>query len=934
MGFALSPSGELTSVFSAIKGKGNTIVSNPVRQNLKALSIQQGFPLFKGTNMSYTIEELAELQIKLEIGMKTAGVERFHKNNQRAIDNGSSSETYWNKRILQNIIGPMSESIEAYIDYYTGRRGKPVKALAYIKLVDPKVASFITLKTIIDKSVRDVNLDSVIDSIGQKIEDQVRFESMEKFADKYTAKVKERLKQARSKSYRHQRNAMLAGERKLAEGSEDFEAMDEWEPWGIDAHRHIGSMLVNIVLDNITFEGNPVFKKINIFRQSGNDKGKKYKELTKIVPTEYVCAWIDEYKEVMEKESPAYRPCIIPPLDWTTPTNGGYHVPEIRNTLPMVKCRKSQRNRLTLEQMPLVYKAVNGLQRMPWKVSKDVLQVAMDIKELGIDLAMPQREPYEVPECPVPPEYKEFRGKDLKRMLTDQEWQDFMIWRKEATYVYLLDNKRKAKYMTTHSTISTAKMYQDFDKFYFVYTMDSRGRVYAKSDTISPQGDDLQKGLIKFAEGKPLGTEGYYWLAVHGAGKWGNDKITFDERVKFIEDMTDDIRDFVADPLTNTGWAGADKPWQFLNWCFEWAELADWLDDGKDMTEFMSYIPCAQDGSCSGLQHYSAMLRDSIGGRAVNLVPDEKPNDIYGQVSDLAVVKLEDMAATGELGFEMKTNRLSPEQIQDVASGLLNIKGGINRSITKPPVMTKTYGSTYMRCMETTSQYFIDLQSKENKQAKAEKRDPVPVHPFAQIGEEGVTLRDAEKICAKVIWEALNETVTSAVDGMQFIQQVASYMAKAGCHLEWETPTGFIVEQREYEYKSRRIKTQLLGNTRFTIAEETNKLDVNKMQSSSSPNFVHSMDASHLVLAVNAFLDAGFSGIAVIHDDFGTHACDTPKLRDLLRETFVNLYYKNDVLDQFLEHNEALLLEEIEIPLPASGTLNIKDVLESPYAFG
>ena len=882
--------------------------------------------------MTYSIDELAKVQVNLEIGMKTAGVKRFHKNNQRAIDNGSNSETYWNKRILQKIIQPMSDSIEAYIDYYTGRRGKPVKALAYIKLVEPKVAAFICLKTIIDKSVGNANLDSVIDSIGQKIEDQVRFSSMEKFADKYTAKVKERLKKARSKSYKHQRNAMLAGERKLSEPSERFESLDEWEPWGIDIHRHIGAMLVNIVLENVTFNGEPVFKKINMFKQSGNGNGKKYKEVTKLIPTDYICDWIDEYKEVMEKESPAYRPCIVPPLDWTTPNNGGYYIPEIRKTLPLVKCRKSQLKRLTIEQMPAVYKAINGLQNIAWQISDNVLQVAKDIKALGIDLAMPQKEPYEIPPCPVPDEYNELRGKELKNILNDREWNDFMMWRREAAIVYLEDNKRKAKYMSTHSTISTADLYKDFERFYFVYTMDSRGRVYAKSDTISPQGDDFQKGLIKFAEGKKLGEEGMYWLSVNGAGKWGNDKCTFDERVQFIKDMTEDIRDFVADPLTNTGWAGADKPWQFLNWCFEWSELQDWIEEGNDAADFVSCIPCAQDGSCSGLQHYSGMLRDIIGGRAVNLVPDVKPNDIYGQVASLASSKLEDIALTGE--YEFKIKDMTVQELKDIASGLLQVKGGISRGLAKPPTMTKTYGSTYLRCMDTTFQYFSELQSKENKQAKAEKREPVKVHPFASIGEDGVTIRDAEKVCSKVIWDSLNETVTSAVYGMDFIQKVAGYMAKACCHLEWETPTGFIVEQKEYEYKSRRIKTQLLGNTRFTIAEETKTLDVHKMQSSSAPNFVHSMDASHLVLAVNAFLDAGFSGIAVIHDDFGTHACDTPKLRDLLRKTFVQMYDENDVLAQFIEHNESLLLEEIPIELPLSGTLNIKDVEKSDYAFG
>ena len=46
------------------------------------------------------------------------------------------------------------------------------------------------------------------------------------------------------------------------------------------------------------------------------------------------------------------------------------------------------------------------------------------------------------------------------------------------------------------------------------------------------------------------------------------------------------------------------------------------------------------------------------------------------------------------------------------------------------------------------------------------------------------------------------------------------------------------------------------------------------------------------------------------------------------------MYRDNDVLAQFKEHNEALLLEEIDVPLPEMGSLNIEDVLTSEYAFG
>lgn len=869
-------------------------------------------------------KHLAQIQVDLEMRMKTSGIERFFRNNARFEENNLNSETDWNRRVIQEVVHPMSEAIQAYIDYYTGKPGKPVKALAYIKLVDPLEAAFITIKAALDQSVMEVNLDHIVDLIGQKIEDQVRFSKMEEHSAGYVAKVKERLAKARSKNYRHQRNAMLAGEEKLVvPQSKSFEPMTSWQNWGIDAHRHIGAALVNILLEYVTFEGQPVFQKK--FVHGVKAWSKKAHNKTMLVPTEHMMDWIDRYKKIMSLQSPAFRPCVIPPVEWSTPYDGGYHVKDVRDTLPLVKGRKSQVNRLTIEQMPLVYRAINGLQNMPWKVADDVLHVAKEIKRLGIGVGMPQAEPYEIPSCPLPSELKEIRGKELKKYLTDEEWEDFIEWRRTAASVYEQNNRRKSKYLAFHRTLSTADEYKQYDKIYFVYKMDNRGRIYAVSDTISPQGDDFQKGLLRFAEGKPLGEHGLYWLTVHGAGKWGYDKVSFDERIKFIYEMADDIRDFAADPLTNTGWASADKPWQFLNWCFEWAALMDFVDDGGDAKKFVSYIACAQDGSCSGLQHYAAMLRDLVGGAAVNLVPDLKPNDIYAQVATLTALKLKEKAEIKDL--ENPTEAL-------LADGLLSVKDGINRKICKPPVMTKTYGSTHLRCMRTTSDYFADLQEKEDRIAKAENRESVKVHPFVRPGEDGLPMKDAEKLCASTIWQALKETVTAASDGMQFIQNVASYMAKAGSHLEWVTPTGFIVEQKELEYKSRRIKTQLMGNTRFTIAEETNKIDVNKMRTASAPNFVHSMDASHLTLAVNGFLDAGFTGIAVIHDDFGTHAADTPKLRCILRQTLVDMYTKHDVLSDFLEYNEALLLSEIDIDLPKVGELDLNLILESDYAFG
>lgn len=68
-------------------------------------------------------------------------------------------------------------------------------------------------------------------------------------------------------------------------------------------------------------------------------------------------------------------------------------------------------------------------------------------------------------------------------------------------------------------------------------------------------------------------------------------------------------------------WQAADSPWQLLAVCYD---LKAALASG-DPQSYMSKLPIHQDGSCNGLQHYAALGRDESGGRAVNLLPVDKP---------------------------------------------------------------------------------------------------------------------------------------------------------------------------------------------------------------------------------------------------------------------------------------------------------------------
>lgn len=874
----------------------------------------------------YTPEQLAIIQIENEINMKTAGIERFHMNNERAISNGSASDTNWNRRIIQELIEPMALAIDAYLDYYKGRRGKPSKTLTYLRSLPSTQASYITIKNVLDSLTRETKARDVAKRVGQRIEDQVRFSGISESAPRYIEKVKLSLRQNNSAKYKHQSAVMSHAGDTLMRGDKDkgFEPKPElrWLKWPEQDLLQLGSQLVNIFADNILFNGNPVICKRTVVK---NKKKDSY-----LAPTEHMEAWIEEYKEVMESMSPAFAPCVVPPKRWSTPFDGGYYISEVAETLPMVKCRRTQLYRLTYEQMPEVYDAINALQNVAWQINDDVMDVARQIISLSLPLGLPSKEPIEMPVCPIGEEYEELSGLDLKDVMSKEEWEDFLLWKHDKTEAHKKENKRKADFVKIQRILGSASQYQDFKEIYFVYTADFRGRIYSRSDSVSPQGNDIQKGLIKFAEGKALGSQGYYWFCVHGANIWGEDKVTFDERVQFIEAMTDQIRDIAADPISFTEWAGADKPFQFLAWCFEYAEMMDFIENGNNREDFVSYIPVAMDGSCSGIQHYSAILRDSIGGKAVNLTPSDKPNDIYSDVAKVALLKMHEDAA--ELYGGLVADK-EAEHRAKIAEGWIMV--GIDRKITKSPVMTLPYGSTQIRCLDTISDHLQDMQKKEDALARAQNRPAARVHPFAlNRKEDGVPRFEAEKYASSVIWNSIGDVVVAAREGMKFIQTVARDLAIAGKHLEAVSPTGFIMEMRELDYTSRRVKTQLLGETFMSLKEELLTYNVRKMKSGSAPNFIHMCDASHLIKVVNAAKDQGINSIAVIHDSFGTHACDTPVLRKALVDTFVDMYTENDVLEDFIEHNEALHCMEINVPLPSKGDLDIEEVRKSKYCFG
>lgn len=888
--------------------------------------------------------------------MHGAGMDRFIRNNDRAIAGGSGSDTDWFRRLTRNFVKPMADGIQAYLDYYEGRRGRPSASLVHLRCMPTEVSSYIAIKTIFDGLMNpNQTAQGIAEQIGRRIEDEVRFTKLENAAPKYIKAIKESLKRQASQKYSHGHDVLVHAEKLL---SEDQARKDKF---GVDLERftgwsdndifNLGGKLVELFANNMLLNGVPVIRKRNIHRSLRD-------EVVVLEATEVMEAWIEEYKVVVGEMSPAYAPCVVRPLDWTGPRAGGWHTEKMRRGMPLVKCRDhSVLSRLTKRQMPSVYAAVNALQGVQWRVNKRILQVANEARLRALPLGIPARERLETPPCPVPSHFAELRGQELMAVLDAQQQEDFKAWKMEAAKTYNDEAERKAKYREAAATIDQGIQYQDFEHMHFVYTCDFRGRVYAQSSLISPQGGDLQKALCQFANAMPFGASGEYWFKVHGANVWGWDKLPFDERVAKVnsDEFLDTCLDIAADPLTFTDWTQADKPWQFLAWCVEYADFVSHCETEAPET-FPSRIAVAMDGSCSGIQHYSAMLRDEVGGKEVNLVPGDSPRDIYGAVAKIVQRWMEDiveglvpcesferMLAKAEARMKIQQSEggswdsissppftLNQMESRLIAAEWLTI--GVTRSLCKKPVMTLPYGSSQMTCRESMSQHLSDLQKAENEKARGQFRQPVQMHNFND-GKGSMSRQQGELFASGLTWEAIGKVVVAARAAMQFIKKVTHEVSIRNHGLEWVTPTGFIVNQCVYDSTARRVKTQMMGETFFTIREENPTVSVHKMKSSSAPNFVHSMDASHLVLATEDFAENGITSIAVIHDSFGTHAGNTELLRKLLTDSFVDMYLEHDVIKEFYDAQCDRVLCDLELDLPATGTLDLEDVRNSKYIF-
>ncbi|NWT21921.1 RPOM protein, partial [Cardinalis cardinalis] len=580
-------------------------------------------------------------------------------------------------------------------------------------------------------------------------------------------------------------------------------------------------------------------------------------------------------------------PMLCPPVPWTSPTFGAF---VLNDTKLMRFMDDTTHHQLLLEQCPLVnlhpvLDALNQLGNCAWKINQPVLDIIISIfNDKGdekLDIPPPLSE---APKPPTPPGNSSNWSKSFKH--------EVFLCKKKAAEMHSL--RMDALYK-----LSIANYVRD-KVFWFPHNMDFRGRTYPCPPYFNHLGNDVTRAILLFAEGRPLGPKGLDWLKIHLINLTGlKKKNALQERLEYANEIMEDILDSADHPLTGRKWwMDTDEPWQALACCMEIAKASR----SPDPAAYISHFPVHQDGSCNGLQHYAALGRDLSGAASVNLVPCGLPQDVYSAVAQ----QVEE--------FRKK----DAERGLKIAQVL---QGFISRKVVKQTVMTVVYGVT---------RYGGRLQ--------IEKR----LKEIDEFPEE--YLWEASHYLVKQVFNSIKEMFSATRDIQNWLTESAKLIAQSGRTVEWVTPLGLPIIQPYYRSRSTVLNC---GMQRLSVktSNSSQKPDTVKQKNAFPPNFIHSLDSTHMMLTALHCLRKGLTFVSV-HDCYWTHALTVDVMNQVCRQQFVALHSEKilqDLSEFMLEkycssstepiaHWQKRLKEQLS-NVPSTGEFNLKQVMDSTYFF-
>jgi len=817
-------------------------------------------------------------QMALEREICEGGRERTLRRLFEAEQSGMADTNPYARPLYRRWLLPLIDAVRT-ATAATGKPGRRHAHVALLKPLDAASVAFVALNTVLRRVMAEkdeMDARKLSRAVGVALYRELVFTAFEHADEDLYWKIVRDIDRRHSRDARYKYRVLrdTAGKRGMA-----------LPAWSAAEREQAGAWLLE-VLRGLGF--------LHVERRRQKKLGGGLREYLTAQLSDDALAVVTSMREMAALLMPLHVPFIEPPRNWTAFNRGGYHTRQMQRLAPT--CIAAPRavggagKAAALDiyrraDLSKVRSAINHLQAVRWQINGDMLDT---VRQLAAKLET--AEVMQHADAPPPAKPHWLTGELAKADMSQTQAAAFTAWKQAMRDWHNERKSRRTKFQRFHYATVVAERFRDYPAIWFLYQADFRGRLYAVTTGVNPQGSDLQKALLRFADGKPLATqEARDWFMVDGANRYGVDKVSFAERRQWVRDNHLHLLAMADDPISHDGWREADKPLQFLAWCKEYAA---WQ---RNPATFVSHLPVGMDGSCNGLQHFSAMLRDEVGGAATNLVPAHAPNDLYQQVADNVQARLAalDIPAL-------------PEEERVLAT--MWQAHGVNRKLVKRSVMTLPYGATRFSC----AQFIVDDYLAQG---------------CAPEFEPGQRMAAAHFL-SRLVWAAIADVVVAAPRAMAWLRACAGKLIEAGQpFIRWTAPSGFPVVQAYFEAETVRVNSLLMGGMQIIVAQAGATPHKRRHQNGIAPNFVHSMDAAHLTATVNAAAKAGITALAMIHDDYGTHAADAGALARIIRQTFVRMYENTDMLAWFGDHYTGLPCP------PAAGRLDIRQVLDAPYFF-
>ena len=572
-----------------------------------------------------------------------------------------------------------------------------------------------------------------------------------------------------------------------------------------------------------------------------------------------------------------YLPMVAEPKPWIGFREGGFYeqqIPVVRLHSNDVQSRRYALLAAENGDMSQVFAGLDILGKTQWKVNPFVFKVMLDAwnTEEAIAKIPPANPQPDKPHEPPPSAEPKVRQKWL-RAVRDAENQMSGL---------------KSQRCFQNFQLEVARAYLN-ETFYFPHNCDFRGRAYPMVPFLNHMGADNARGLLLFAQGKELTDSGLWWLKIHLANLHGYDKASFEERLRFTENHLAEIYDSVNKPLDgNRWWLKAEDPWQCLAACNELKAALDL----PDPTRYVCQLAIHQDGTCNGLQHYAALGGDVVGAQQVNLEPGDRPSDVYTAVAEMVKAEIANEAAQGDA----LARRLD---------------GKVTRKVVKQTVMTNVYGVTFIgakrqvlkqldeSAISLPDEYHLNRRAAASSIAKKIFKSLSTMFNGAHDIQywlsdcaarisDSISAEQADYIEREAKGESFpNEFKLKALNAQK--DQLLSFRSS----VIWTTPLKMPVVQPYRKPSTRKVETNLqsISIVNRTAADPIHK---QKQLQAFPPNFIHSLDATHMFLTALKCHEVGIT-FASIHDSFWTHAGDVNTMNRVIRDAFIRMHSEDIV---------------------------------------